>query len=135
MIIRIILSLILMQSVFGQTDTSTRKWGDWQSWGDQGNNTYLNPILPGDYSDIDCIRVGSDYYAVSSTFQFSPGFVILHSKDLVNWTILGHVVDDVSKISPEMNWDKMNRYGRGIWAGAIRYHKNKFWICFGTPNS
>lgn len=123
-----------MQCVFGQTDTSTRKWGDWQSWGDQGNNTYLNPVLPGDYSDIDCIRVGSDYYAVSSTFQFSPGFVILHSKDLVNWTILGHVVDDVSKISPEMNWDKMNRYGRGIWAGAISFHKNKFWIYFGTPD-
>jgi hypothetical protein len=58
-------SLILFQSVFGQTDFSSRKWGDWQNWGDQGDGTYLNPILPADYSDIDAIHVGSDYYAVS----------------------------------------------------------------------
>ena len=61
-------------------------WGDWPKWGDQKNGTYRNPVLPGDYSDIDCIRVGPDYYAVSSTFQYSPGMVILHSKDLVNWS-------------------------------------------------
>lgn len=111
-----------------------QKWGDWQTWGDQGNNTYLNPILPSDYSDLDCIRVGNDYYAVSSTFQYSPGFIILHSKNLVNWSILSHAVNDVTQISPAMNWDKMNLYGRGIWAGAIRYHNNKFWIYFGTPD-
>ena len=62
------------------------KWGDWPAWGDQSDGTYRNPVLPGDYSDLDCIRVGSDYYAISSTFQYSPGMVILHSKDLVNWT-------------------------------------------------
>ncbi|MFV8326224.1 hypothetical protein [Flavobacterium sp. ZS1P14] len=50
------------------------KWGDWQTWGDQNDGTYKNPILPADYSDLDCIRVGNDYYAVSSTFQYSPGF-------------------------------------------------------------
>ena len=109
-------------------------WGDWRTWGDQGDGTYQNPILPGDYSDIDCIRVGNDYYAVSSTFQYSPGFVILHSKDLVNWKILSHVVNDITTIAPEMNWDKMDRYGRGIWAGAIRYHDKKFWIYFGDPD-
>ncbi len=110
------------------------KWGDWQNWGDQRDGTYHNPILPADYSDLDCIRVGNDYYAVSSTFQYSPGFVILHSKDLVNWKIISHAVNDISKISPEMNWDKMNTYGRGIWAGAIRYHDGKFWIYFGDPD-
>ncbi|MBC7826650.1 MAG: glycoside hydrolase 43 family protein [Chitinophagaceae bacterium] len=94
----------------------------------------MNPILPADYSDLDCIRVGNDYYAVSSTFQYSPGFIILHSNDLVNWSVLGHAVTDITQISAEMNWDKMNRYGRGIWAGAIRYHNKKFWIYFGTPD-
>ena len=108
--------------------------GNRGSWGDQGDGTFKNPILPADYSDIDAIRVGSDYYAISSTFQYSPGMVILHSKDLVNWKILGHMVDDVAKISPEMNWDRMNRYGRGIWAGAIRHHDGKFWVYFGTPD-
>jgi beta-xylosidase len=112
----------------------TRAWGAWTTWGDQGDGTYVNPVLPSDYSDIDCIRVGSIYYAVSSTFQFSPGFIILQSKDLVNWTILGHVVADLNQIGPDLNWDKMNRYGKGIWAGAIRYHQNKFWVFFGCPD-
>ena len=130
----IIFGLILSNGVFAQPNIPNPTWGDWKKWGDQSNGTYANPVLPGDYSDIDCIRVGSDYYAVSSTFQYSPGFVILHSKDLVNWKILTHVVNDVTSISPEMNWDRMNRYERGIWAGAIRYHNNKFWIYFGDPD-
>ena len=105
-----------------------------EKWGDQGDGTYCNPVIPGDYSDIDAIRVGSDFYAISSTFQYSPGVVVLHSKDLVNWTILSHVVEDVTTMTPELNWDKMNRYGRGIWAGSIRYYKNKFWVYYGTPD-
>ena len=103
-------------------------------WGDQGNGTYCNPILPSDYSDIDAIRVGADYYAISSTFQYSPGVVVLHSNDLVNWEILSHVVDDITIMTPELNWDKMNRYGKGIWAGSIRYYKGRFWVYFGTPD-
>jgi beta-xylosidase len=110
------------------------RWGAWEKWGDQGDGTYRNPVLPSDYSDLDCIRVGSDYYAISSTFQFAPGAVILHSRDLVNWTIQGHAVADLTQIGPELNWDRMNRYGHGIWAGAIRFHNERFWIYFGTPD-
>lgn len=62
-------------------------WGNWTSWGDQHDGTYLNPIIPADFSDIDCIRVGNDFYAISITFQFSPGMVVLHSTDLENWRI------------------------------------------------
>lgn len=113
---------------------SAPAWGDWRNWGDQGDGTYRNPVLPGDYSDIDCIRVGPDYYAISSTFQYSPGMVILHSKDLVNWTIHGHAVPEVTSISPELGWKRMNRSGTGIWAGAIRYHAGKFRLYFGTPD-
>jgi beta-xylosidase len=115
-------------------DAMQPAWGDWPRWGDQGDGNYRNPVLPSDYSDLDCIRVGSDYYAISSTFQYSPGVVILRSKDMVNWSILGHVVDDLTQIGPDLNWDKMNRYGRGIWAGAIRYHAGKFWVYCGTPD-
>jgi len=104
------------------------------SWGDLGDGTYANPIIPGDYSDIDAIRVGDDYYAISSTFHYSPGVVILHSRDLVNWRIVGHAIGDITQIGPEMNWDRMSRYGRGVWAGSIRYHDGKFWIYFGTPD-
>ena len=115
-------------------DQTTFQWKDWPFWGDQRDGTYRNPVLPGDYSDIDCIRVGSDYYAISSTFQYSPGMVILRSKDLVNWTIVGHAVNDVTEIGPDLNWDRMNRYARGVWAGAIRHHDGKFWVYFGTPD-
>ena len=103
-------------------------------WGDQGDGTYVNPVLPADYSDLDAIRVGDDYYAISSTMQFSPGMVVLHSKDLVNWEIIGHVAENLSRISRELNWGRMNCYGKGIWAGSIRYYKNKFWVYFGTPD-
>ncbi|MDN3656062.1 glycoside hydrolase 43 family protein [Ferruginibacter paludis] len=103
-------------------------------WGDQGDSTYCNPVLPADYSDLDAIRVGEDFYAISSTMQFSPGMAVLHSRDLVNWEIIGHVVNDLTSISPELNWDRMNCYGKGLWAGSIRYYNNKFWVYFGTPD-
>jgi beta-xylosidase len=109
-------------------------WGQWKTWGDQGDGTYRNPILPSDYSDLDCIRVGADYYAISSTFQYSPGVIVLQSRDLVNWRILGHVVQDLAQLGSEFNWDRMDRYGRGIWAGALRFHAGKFWVYFGTPD-
>ena len=128
------LTLFSFQPLFAQLPVPVPGWGNWIRWGDQGNGTYRNPVLPGDFSDIDCIRVGDNYYAVSSTFQYSPGFVILKSKDLVNWQILGHAVEDITTISPAMNHTQMNRYGKGIWAGAIRYHHNRFWIYFGDPD-
>jgi hypothetical protein len=104
MLLRSFLSLVFLTAITSSVwaDDQPHKWGDWPKWGDQGDGTYNNPVIPSDYSDIDCIRGGSDYYAVSSTFQFSPGFVILHSKDLVSWSILGHVVPDIDVIGPDM---------------------------------
>lgn len=104
------------------------------SWGAQKDGTFHNPVLPADYSDIDCIRVGNEYFTISSTFQYSPGMVILRSKDLINWRIVGHAITDITQISPDLNWDKMNRYGRGVWAGSIRHHAGRFWIYFGTAD-
>lgn len=103
-------------------------------WGDQNDGTYHNPVIPADFSDIDAIRVGDYYYAISSTMQYSPGMAVIRSKDLVNWEIISHVVDDLTQISPVLNWDRMNCYGKGIWAGSIRYYKDKFWVYFGTPD-
>src|SRR5687768_11979450 len=59
---------------------------------DNGNGTYKNPIIHADYSDPDAIRVGNDYYMISSSFNAVPGLPILHSKDLVNWTLIGHAL-------------------------------------------
>src|ERR1051326_7517550 len=58
---------------------------------DNGDGTYKNPIIHADYSDPDVIRVGDDFYLTASSFNCVPGLPILHSKDLVNWTIIGHV--------------------------------------------
>ncbi|MBL4561416.1 MAG: glycoside hydrolase 43 family protein [Labilibaculum sp.] len=99
------------------------------SWGDQGNGTYINPVLNADYSDPDVIRVGEDYYMVCSEFHFM-GIPVLHSKDLVNWTIIARVYDEF-KFAPE--YDTNDRYAGGSWAPAIRYHDNKYWVYFCTP--
>ena len=126
------ISLIALFVIAGQDQPSARPTQG--EWGDRRDGTYVNPVMPGDFSDLDAIRVREDYYAISSTMQYSPGMAVLHSKDLVNWEIAGHVVDDLTRIDPELNWDKMSRPGRGIWAGSIRYHANRFWVYFGTPD-
>ena len=102
--------------------------GNRGAWGDQGNGTFKNPVLPGDFSDPDVIRVGGDYYFITSTFQYSPGMAVLHSKDLVNWEYLSHCIEDLTLMGPELNWDRMNRYNRGIYAGTIRHHAGRFWV-------
>ncbi|KAA6335630.1 Non-reducing end alpha-L-arabinofuranosidase BoGH43B [termite gut metagenome] len=99
------------------------------TWGDQGNGTYINPILNADYSDPDAIRVGDDYYMVCSEFHFM-GIPVLHSKDLVNWTIIARVYDEL-KFAP--GYDTNDCYAGGSWAPSIRYHDNKYWIYFCTP--
>ena len=114
--------------------TAAPAWGDWQTWGDRHDGTYRNPIVPADFSDIDCIRVGDEYYAISSTFQFSPGMTILRSHDLVNWSYAGHAVNDLTQIATELDCSRMERYGRGIWAGSLRYHGRRFYLAFGTPD-
>lgn len=131
-----IISTVLLLTVCTITGVNAQspEWGKWTSWGDMGDGTYHNPIIPADFSDIDCIKVGNDYYAISSTMQFSPGMVVLHSRDLVNWEICSHVVSDLTQISAELDWNRMNRYGRGVWAGSIRWHRGRFYVVFGTPD-
>lgn len=131
-----VLSVAVCSGQSAQTapvDDIDQEWGKWTAWGEQEDGTYLNPILPSDYSDIDCIKVGDKYYAITSTFQLSPGVTVMRSTDLVNWELLTNVVD-LTEISPALNWDVMDRYARGVWAGSIRYHDGRFYIFFGTPD-
>src|SRR5437868_5368345 len=73
-----------------------RPGGEAYPWiAEQGDGTYRNPVLFGDYSDPDVIRVGADYYLVSSSFQVTPGLPILRSRDLVGWTVAGHALAQV----------------------------------------
>lgn len=129
-----IFSYLLLALAFTASANAQKKWGEWHQWGQQSDSTFVNPIIPADYSDLDCIRVGDDYYAISSTMQFSPGMTLLHSKDLVNWEICTNIVTDLTQIGPELSWQRMNRQGKGIWAGSLRHHNNRFYLFFGTPN-
>lgn len=97
-------------------------------WGDQGDGTFRNPILRADYSDPDPLRVGDDYYMVSSTFEDYPGVSILHSKDLVNWKTIGAAFTRLADVSDDYTWKRMNRYNGGVYAPTISYHDGRFYI-------
>jgi beta-xylosidase len=96
---------------------------------DNGDGTYRNPILFTDYSDPDVVRVGEDFYMVASSFCNSPAIPLLHSKDLVNWKVVNYVLDKI----PYPDYE-VPAHGRGVWAPAIRYHDNKFWVFFPMPD-
>jgi beta-xylosidase len=97
---------------------------------DNGDGTYKNPVLFADYSDPDVIRVGEDFYLVSSSFNSAPGLPVLHSKDLVNWSIIGHVF---GRQAPPEVFSKP-QHGNGVWAPAIRFHKGEFFIFYPDPD-
>lgn len=96
---------------------------------DLGNGKYRNPIINADYSDPDVIRVGNDYWMTSSSFANLPALQILHSNDLVNWTIVGAVADKY----PAPEFDGVS-HGNGVWAPAIRYHDGTYYVMYGDPD-
>lgn len=102
-----------------------------QVWNpDLGNGRFKNPIINADYSDPDAIRVGEDYYMTASSFNHSPGLPILHSKDMINWTIIGYALP---RQVPESVF-KSVRHGGGVWAPSIRYHNGEFYIYYPDPD-
>lgn len=97
---------------------------------DERNGTYKNPVLHADYSDPDAIRVGDDFYMTASSFDAVPGLPILHSKDLVNWSLIGHAL---VRQPPFEHFEK-TQHGGGVWAPSIRYHNNEFYIYYPDPD-
>ncbi len=96
---------------------------------DHGDGTFTNPVIHADYSDPDVIRHGEDFWMVASSFNCTPGLPILHSRDLVNWTLVNHAVKQV----PHPSYAEV-RPGCGIWAPSIRFHDGRFWIFFPMPD-
>lgn len=76
---------------------------------------YANPVLGGDYPDPSVVRVGTDYYLTHSSFDYYPGLLVWHSKDLVHWERLSHA---------------LNEYVGSVWAPDLIYHQGKFYIYF-----
>ncbi|WP_207494769.1 glycoside hydrolase family 43 protein [Aridibaculum aurantiacum] len=89
----------------------------------QQTKQYTNPILSGFYPDPSIVRVGEDYYMVNSTFSYFPGIPVFHSRDLVNWKLISHVITRT---------EQMDFTGKGvsrsIFAPTIRYHKGLFYV-------
>lgn len=87
-------------------------------------NTFKNPILTGMNPDPSICRVGDDFYMVTSTFEYFPGLPVYHSKDLVNWKLLGYALN-----TPVSNPLKgcVASYG-GQYAPTLRYHDGTFYV-------
>ena len=84
---------------------------------------FMNPVIPGFYPDPSVCRVGSDYFLVNSSFEFFPGIPLFHSRDLIHWEQIGHVLTRKSQAVLEDE-----RASKGIWAPTIRENKGRFYV-------
>ena len=86
---------------------------------------FYTPILQGCYPDPAITRKGDDYYMVCSSFAMFPGVPVFHSKDLVNWTDLGGVLNDVTQFNPHNTG-----ISQGVYAPGITYnpHNDTFYM-------
>ena len=123
----IFLGVVLTQLLYAQP-ADTKPVSVWLA--DERNGYYRNPVLHADYSDPDAIRVGSDYYMTASSFDAIPGLPILHSKDLVNWRLIGHAL----RRQPPFEHFEKTQHGGGVWAPSIRYHEGEFYIYYPDPD-
>src|SRR5688500_18407768 len=80
--------------------------------------TYHNPVVPGFFSDPSVCRVGDDYYLVNSSFEYFPGVPVFHSKDLVNWELIGYCITRLTQLPKGLN----------IFATTIRHHNGTFYM-------
>ncbi len=94
--------------------------------------TMTNPLMWADVPDPDVIRVGDDYYMVSTTMHLMPGCPVMHSRDLVNWEVISYVFDTLDD-TPSYRLDGGTVYGKGQWATSLRYHDGRFYALF-SPN-
>jgi len=90
----------------------------------------INPLTYTDVPDPDLIRVGDDYYMISTTMYFCPGAPIMHSKDLVHWEIVSYVYDYLNDDDVYNLRNGRNAYGRGQWAASLRYVDGTYYALF-----
>lgn len=95
----------------------------WSVGFSQSKGFFTNPILAGFYPDPSICKVKDDYYLVTSTFTYYPGLPVFHSKDLVTWKLIGHVIN-----KPENFPVEGSGVSRGLFAPAIRYHDGLFYV-------
>ncbi len=84
-----------------------------------------NPILRGCFADPSIVRVGDDYYIANSTCEWFPGVPVHHSKDLVNWRLIGHILTRTSQVDLRGVADSC-----GVWAPSLSYADGQFWLIY-----
>ncbi len=94
---------------------------------------YENPVLPADFSDPDVVRDGDDFWMTASSFGHVPGLPILHSRDLVHWSVVNHAIPRFDSATFGGAFD-VPQHGNGVWAPSIRKHDGFFWIFYGDPD-
>ncbi|GMK39127.1 hypothetical protein PCCS19_21810 [Paenibacillus sp. CCS19] len=87
---------------------------------------YTNPVILGFHPDPSVCRVGEDYYLVTSSFDYFPGIPIFHSRDLINWRQLGHVLTRESQLP--LKGMLPAGWSQGIYAPTIRHHDGRFYV-------
>lgn len=92
--------------------------------------SWNNPLTYTDIPDNDVIRVGKDYYMISTTMYYCPGAPIMHSRDLVHWKIVNYIYDCLEDNDIYNLRDGLNAYGKGQWATSLRYHDGKYYALF-----
>jgi xylan 1,4-beta-xylosidase len=80
---------------------------------------YSNPVLRGDFPDPSVIRVGEDYWATATASEWGPLYPMLHSRDLINWELKGHI------FTKKPEWSSQN-----YWAPELDYYKGKFYVYY-----
>ena len=130
---KVLLTALVALPLLTQAQYKSQVWSP-----DNGDGTYTNPVINADYSDPDvCVGPsGEDYYMTASSFQCTPGLPILHSRDLVNWEIVGYALGNQlyegdCKIIEHFNTPQ---HGNGVWAPSFRYHDGQFYIYWGDPD-
>lgn len=94
--------------------------------------SFNNPVIWADVPDPDVIRVGEDFYMVSTTMHLMPGCPVMHSRDLVNWETIGYVFDKIED-NQRYSLEGGTVYGKGQWATSIRYRDGRYYVLF-SPN-
>ena len=129
---RLICSLMALTAIGAFAQYRSQVWNP-----DNGDGTYTNPVINADYSDPDvCVGPsGEDYYMTASSFQCAPGLPVLHSRDLVNWEIIGYALKELYT-GDDALVEHFNtvQHGNGVWAPSIRFHNGEFYIYWGDPD-
>ena len=121
---RICIAVLLLSLTGGMTSCALKK--------ETAASTFKNPVLWADVPDPDVIRVGDDFYLMSTTMHLMPGGPVMHSEDLVNWRTASYLFDRLTD-SPKYDMQGGTVYGRGQWATSLKYKDGMFYALF-APN-